>query len=1363
MIAGGVAVVVAAEWLHGGGEGAAVWAWLAGAAGAATLLLALRPPRADWRLGALLAALACLGLGVTLVRGVLAVRRIECCWTEVRQARIPQDSVELKAALARAVAEARRLAERGMTAALVPREAAFEHLDRALGSGERGLERGVTIVGPDGQPWAWAGRHRVVPEPDTAELRATITTFYATLEARRQTQAGGQAVGTVLLDAAPAVADREGAVGVAFARAHGVELRFFAPGVAPPPTPSPPGPVSWDYTTQEAGALFTVQPLPPAQGDAKLAALARTASLASAGLALALLLLLLAAPPGRWRWAVVAAGAWALARASLGPPLDLTAFFSPDTFYRPTLGLFSASAGALAVLGCLLLLAAGTLWRRGTARRPWHVVLAALLVLAAPYLVRHFGRGIAPPAGGVDFALWLSWQAALAAGAMGLVLVAAALVRGSVEPPRVPWTLAAACGWATLAGLAGLWLWRPYAAWPEWYSFVWLPALVGVLVPAPRRWALAGIATVAGTAAALATWGAAVEGRLALAERDVRRLGGGREGGGDAVAVALLERLGRQAQTVAPPRSASDLYALWLRSPLAAEAYPTVLALWAPDGSLRADLPLATLDLPQPLLAALARSTARPGDLRVERLERVPGVHYVLVAALGSGDVLTVGVGPWSRLVPPARVARFLRGEQGIEPPYTISLSIPNPGPTHNAATPRLRWRRVGWAAQGERVIELPGGPRHVHVRVDLRGPLALLVRGALVVVADLALLVALWVIGLVVTDGWRPRLPALLTALRTSYRARLAAALAAFFVLPVLAFAVWSFARLGDEARRAGDLLIRQTLRDAVATAGGLILDASGRPAVVELGARLDADLWLYRNGVLVGTSAPVLGELGLVDPLLSPRVYRRLALEDELDVTVDGHTAGRPIRVGYRQVLAGAPGDQGVLAAPQLLDDERIRRQQEDLALVLILATLGGLLAAVVLAGLVARGLAKPVAALREAALAVGQGAAPPAFPPGAPREFAPVISAFERMAADVRRSREALEEARRRTALVLANVATGVVAVDDGLRVTIANPRAEELLGAKLEPGDLLPRATPGDWLPVWNAVGEYLASGGAGGAIAEREFEIGGRQFRVQLAPLGPRPDGCVVALDDATALTRAARVLAWGEMARQVAHEIKNPLTPIRLGIQHLQRVREGRGGKASFDAALEETAGRILAEIDRLDAIARAFSRFGAPPVSADLLPLEAVDLRAVAREVVQLYALDGAARFELAAGGETVGGEGEGRPSRAHARLDEVKEVLMNLLENARNAGAKRVVVRVEDNGRVLVVQDDGRGIPHDALPRVFEPTFSTTSSGSGLGLAIARRLVESWGGTIGLTSEVGRGTTVTLDLRPAEGGGVG
>src|SRR5262245_27388414 len=108
---------------------------------------------------------------------------------------------------------------------------------------------------------------------------------------------------------------------------------------------------------------------------------------------------------------------------------------------------------------------------------------------------------------------------------MALILLAAALVRGTAEPRRPSWMLPAACVWAAVAAMAGLWLWEPNGAWPDWYTFVWLPALVGVLVPAPRSWAVVAIATVAGTAAALVTWGATVEGRIGLADRDARGIG----------------------------------------------------------------------------------------------------------------------------------------------------------------------------------------------------------------------------------------------------------------------------------------------------------------------------------------------------------------------------------------------------------------------------------------------------------------------------------------------------------------------------------------------------------------------------------------------------------------------------------------------------------------------------------------------------------------------------------------------------------------------------------------------------------------------------------------------------------------------
>jgi signal transduction histidine kinase len=102
--------------------------------------------------------------------------------------------------------------------------------------------------------------------------------------------------------------------------------------------------------------------------------------------------------------------------------------------------------------------------------------------------------------------------------------------------------------------------------------------------------------------------------------------------------------------------------------------------------------------------------------------------------------------------------------------------------------------------------------------------------------------------------------------------------------------------------------------------------------------------------------------------------------------------------------------------------------------------------------------------------------------------------------------------------------------------------------------------------------------------------------------------------------------------------------------------------------------------------------------------------------------------------------------------PAFGAARADEVKEVVVNLLENARNAGARRVEVRVAPG--VIRVSDDGSGIEPDLLPRIFEPRFSTTTSGSGLGLAIVKRLVEGWGGSIEVESETERGTTIVVRL---------
>src|SRR5256884_151250 len=196
---------------------------------------------------------------------------------------------------------------------------------------------------PPPPPVAWAGRHRFVPARDTAELRAVITPFYVSLEARRQTLDGGSAVGTVLLDAVPAAPDRDRAVSAQFEAGYGVALRFYTPGLAPRE------PDVFDYcpiSCERGDTLFSVQPVPPSQGDAKLAALRGATQRGGAALAVALVLLALVAPAGRWRWLLRLAQASCAGAGPLGSSVLPAGGFLPPALFPPPPGGVSAAARA---------------------------------------------------------------------------------------------------------------------------------------------------------------------------------------------------------------------------------------------------------------------------------------------------------------------------------------------------------------------------------------------------------------------------------------------------------------------------------------------------------------------------------------------------------------------------------------------------------------------------------------------------------------------------------------------------------------------------------------------------------------------------------------------------------------------------------------------------------------------------------------------------------------------------------------------------------------------------------------------------------------------------------------------------------
>jgi signal transduction histidine kinase len=1312
------ALVATAEWLRSPHP---AWPVLVGLAGAGALAFGRRTElRPGLTAGLLLLLSAVLGVAEW---GVGQVTRN---WPSERDRRIESVRRGLNRALAASRRETDRLAARALPTASMDRASAFPRL-RELVAGD-GAEMAVAVLEPTGVPWAWAGRHRLPPLVEGDSLAVRLADFYVTFEARRHGPEGRVVVASTLVWADSAAPRPDRSLMARMGHATGVQLRVLGPGERPR------GEVL-DYTeptTAGERVLFSVEVVPPSQEAARAAVLHQAGEWLAAALVIAWLAGLLGARTAGERLFLLAALWWAGVRAPLGEALGLGDLFSPATFSQGFLGPLSRSAGDLLSTSTIVVLLALWLGRQRFERRPWMMLVGALLLAGAPYLVRALGRGITPPVNGVAPGLWVTWQVTLALATSAVILLAAVGFRRRDARPR-PGLVLLGAAIAVAAAVVGVVVWSPQLGWPEWYTFLWAPALLLVALPAPRWASLTGTAVVAGTAAGLVTWGAELDGRVKAAARDLDRLGDVQ----DPLTEPYLARFADQVAGASHLSGPGELYALWRSSYLAGLEYPVRLELWSPQGTRSTVLALDSLDLPAPLIAALVRGLAPAQERAIVSLLRVPGRVSVLLERLPDGSILAAVVGPRSRLVPPTRLGRLLRPPPEGPPLYRVSLAPPLTG-VRGPEEPGTRWWRTGWLVHTDRVLDLPGGARHVHAEIALRDPPALLIRGALALVLDFAVLALLWFLS---ETSWTAVRRLSVRRAARSFQVRLAAVLGLFFIVPAAAFTVWSLTQLQDEEERRRDLLIAQALRDAVLTAGGLLqgTDEYLAEGLAELSSRLDSEFALYSGGRLVAASSPILRELALVDPLLEAGTFQRLVLGEELELLRSGTSYAAPVRVGYRVVQAGPPGGIGILATPQLADDGSRSQDRRDLAYGLLFATLLGAAGALAGAQLVARYLSRPVADLRRAAVAVGQGEPlPPHAPP--PVEFEAVFGAFERMAADIRASQAALERARQRTAAVLANVATAVIALDQRGAILLANARARQVLGAPLPDGSRLDEAAGPQWSPLVQAVERFL---GGREPDAVLDLDVAGRQVRLQLARLTAEPGGAVLALDDLTDATQAARVLAWGEMARQVAHEIKNPLTPIRLGMQHLERVRRDR--PAAFPEAFDATAARILSEIDRLDTIARAFSRFGLP--AGEQAALEPVELTLAAQEAVSLYQLarDGVA-VELVAGDQV----------RRPARRDEVKEVLGNLLENARNAGARRIRVVVSRAG--LVVEDDGRGIPPELLPRIFEPHFSTTTSGAGLGLPIVKRLVEGWGATIEVHSEAGRGTRVEIRWAPGE-----
>jgi two-component system nitrogen regulation sensor histidine kinase NtrY len=1321
------AIVSCALWQQAPGWGWLVVAMVAGG-WAVWQMPTLRRPRATAGLTVFLLAIT-VAVAVGETAALLSVRRDWTAWSagerEDRAQRVVARLTDVASTLRRVVEDRVGDTSRVMTP---PLEGAVES---------------ALLVFRDGVLVARAGQTRTpiaAGEPDG--VRLVDGAFHTSLVARARSADGHlEAVAVALISSAPP-ADRfarpllqtlSGRVDVAHTIIESPDSTNVAPGTTVVIVPDGPN------------RLARVRALDFTEGETQLALLQRARARTTLSLGLALLCMLITAwrRPARTGQRVAAAAVVVvvIAVAPLTALSNVSALFDPASYFAAMGGPLTSNVAAL-LMTTALALAVLLLVLRSSLRKPswWIAVLVVLLAaLGGAFLLRDLARGITLPAAGAGFGLWIAWELALALAGVVLLLAGASAGQAALGPRRgLPATVAPLL--AMLTGVSAPILWDAPGGWPAWYPALWIVAIGSLALTRRGLAQVAAAAVVAGSGAATLTWGSTVRARMVLAQYDLERISAIDEN-----AYRLLERFATAMREETRPVKTTDaLLRRYAASELARAGYPARLARWVPGNTTApvSDLSLALVNDTIGAQAVIATMARASGVVEIRAVG--DGPTMLLVAAVPAPDsvVTTIAVPPRTRLLPLDPFAAFtgVTGARGTAAPYKLTLAAPLADDT--TAHP-LTWRRRGDAMHGDGTVGEGLDIRRVHVEVELRSLDVLLPRGALLVLLDVIAVLLLWS-ATALADGALGRLLRLRRVRWSrSYRVRLSGALLTFFIVPATIFSAWAWYRLQDDDRAARELLVRETLRVASAEQAQRSIGAAP--------SSTGAPLFLYRDGQLVTASDSLLDALAPLGRLLP------VALGTD-DFGPDDVFTTRHVAVGHARTLVGfrhlEETRPAVLATPARGDEFALDARREDLGVLLLFATMLGALAALWSSGLAARALARPVGALREAALAIAAGGRAPTLGTAPATEFAPVYRAFSRMADDLATGRAALEAAHRRTEAVLQHVASGVLALrapataaSRGGEILIANPRAEAMLGVSLRVSGGSLQSLPSTLAPLVERSTAFL-----GATHEEEAFELMvlGRQVRARLTRL---PSGAVLTLDDVTELASAQRVLAWGEMARQVAHEIKNPLTPIRLGVQHLRRAYRDKRG--DFGEILDTNVARVLAEIDHLDEIARAFSRYGTAP--EDRTPAVPVDVAAVVHDVIALERLGEDGEREAGIRWRVEAPVSEAEQTVALAQRDELKEVLLNVLENARLADAGAVSVRVESTATHVVVDvtDDGGGIPADVLPQVFEPHFSTRTSGSGLGLAISRRLIEGWGGTIGLTSTPGGGTTVRLTLR--------
>ncbi|HEY7943608.1 MAG: ATP-binding protein [Burkholderiales bacterium] len=581
---------------------------------------------------------------------------------------------------------------------------------------------------------------------------------------------------------------------------------------------------------------------------------------------------------------------------------------------------------------------------------------------------------------------------------------------------------------------------------------------------------------------------------------------------------------------------------------------------------------------------------------------------------------------------------------------------------------------------------------------------------------------------------------------------------------------------------RGALDYLLKETTNKASQLA--LTLQEGDAAGMTQRLGRASEQAGIY-EAALFTSAGRVLGVAGISGSTLTPepppaQALRRARLQQAYSAIDQTTDQGMLLRVVV-PVNTSDPGEplrllQVVEPVPRQLqlDAEKVQAGYRDYqeisfsrvalkrlyALTLTLTLLLALFSALGLAVVLSEQVSGPLGLLAEGTRAVAQGDFSRRHPVQSRDELGVLTESFNTMTAQLAEARQKAEESRNAIETtsaylesILANLSAGVLAFDSAFRLRTVNPSAAVILQQPL--ADLI-EVPLSDWarrLPALAGFSGLVVEGFHSGRDGQwqRQAEVTVSNHTRVLLMRGSRLPGepvagCVVVFDDVTELAEAQRDAAWAEVARRLAHEIKNPLTPIQLSAERLAVKLDGKLAGADEEALTRATQ-TIVAQVTAMKHMVDDFAIYARQSRPGRMQP---VDVNALLLDVLGLYEnLRPHVSLKLAAANPTIQGE----PTR-------LRQVIHNLLQNAIDAQAEApdpaydVGVEVRGDELALSIGDRGSGFPDDVARRAFEPYVTTKAKGTGLGLAIVKKIAEEHHGRVTIENRSPHGALVTLYL---------